>query len=333
MTARGPTPCRLGAIASAFGESLPLEASPALQGRRRDLMFLQMMGFARYSREERGVAALAGRALAGSIARSGLPASAFDAVVYGTTTFGAQDTASIDRKVARALIDNGLGHAYPIGVFLSQCNTLFAALRVARGLLHEPEVRHVLVVVADGLDDERTRVRNLAMHSDGAAACVLSRADEGPGEFLLHDVQVGGHPNTVDLIDPVTHQFDPQGQARYDQGVRDIAAGLEARSGLTLRDCPQVILPNYTLSALRHLASLAGVAFERVFTGNVARFGHAFSADCLVNLADWHATAPAPAAGARVALLGTGMSFWGGALVEPLATTSHTQQGVLPRSP
>jgi 3-oxoacyl-[acyl-carrier-protein] synthase-3 len=93
-------------------------------------------------------------------------------------------------------------------------------------------------------------------------------------------------------------------------GVRGALTALYQASGTGPGSYQWLVANNYSTANLGDFADLAGVPRERVFRGTVARHGHVFTADGLINLAALTA-AEQVAAGDGVLVLSTGPFSWG----------------------
>lgn len=75
-------------------------------------------------------------------------------------------------------------------------------------------------------------------------------------------------------------------------------------------DYDWLVTSNYCTTNVDDFADLAGIDRDRVFRGTVARYGHVFAADGLINLAELTGTGRV-APGERVLVLSTGPFSWG----------------------
>jgi 3-oxoacyl-[acyl-carrier-protein] synthase III len=308
----------IGAIGASLGASYPLTADKALSVDRKTLLFLQMMGYEHYRQSELSLADLAALSLQESIRKSGIPADEFDVVVYATATFGQQQSAQIDREFAQCMLRCGLQHAYPVGVFLTQCNGFFTALNVASGLIRDGSAKNVLLVLVDKIEGSDQRFKNLTVYSDGAASCVVSGDPRYHGQFVLRGVQCHARVVDTDLIDSETMKFDVDNQKAYFNGIRTVASRLEEKTGTPLAQCEQLICPNYTTSALKQISDVLAYPYAQIFRNNVAVVGHAHSCDSLLNLESYR-LARQDGGNGLVTVLGTGLYFWGATQLECLS--------------
>lgn len=269
----------LHAIGSALGEPRPIAGIEPI-ARSPDLLdFLHVNGLRDYRQSDLDPPALAREAMRVAIERSGLDPRQIGAVVWSTTSF--QQRGWYTDDVSRILGELGLWTAVPVGVTLSECGNLSAALQVAAGLVAAGH-RHVLLVVADRCPgpDQRLVAPSLAVLSDGAAACILS-AEPGDGYELLAVAQCANH------------------RARSAQGgesmlvLRQNAEGMRRALTAALRQAQTepaavaaMIANNLVRTMLEMFATQAGIPFARVYTDHLASHGHVYAADGLLNLAE-----------------------------------------------
>src|SRR5262249_8402338 len=113
-------------------------------------------------------------------------------------------------------------------------------------------------------------------------------------------------------VDPAT-DLEPY-VSRTMRGVKEAASTALTR-GETRPDALRALVTNnYTRPIMRGYAEQTGVDAQRVYLGNLARFGHAFSADTLINLVDAD-RAFGLARGDKVLVLGSGPTAWGATLL------------------
>ena len=237
------------------------------------------------------------------------PASV-DHVIYATTTFW-QESFYRRQEISRLLWELELTRAYPIGVTLSECANVQAALAVGAALIGAGQARTVMVVSTDCTGERASRLvpPKIGIKSDGAASVLLSREPVGPFVYL----------GTRQVINAALWNLDPEASPgqylrEIGNGIKATIDGLLAAQGLSLAEIDLVIPNNYNQSVVRTVGAMIGVPAARVYGRNIARMAHAIACDNLVNLRDARdETAIAP--GAKLLLIGTGPNVWGASLV------------------
>ncbi|MGY3895913.1 hypothetical protein [Aeromonas enterica] len=159
------------------------------------------------------------------------------------------------------------------GVSLGRCTNLLKGIHLASGLIHSGQARRALVVTSDAISDERQRMENFALFSDGAASCLICHADDAPqGDTLLAG---GGRQDLSQL-----HQGLSAGL------VRAVNQDLFSSAGITLGDIIRLFHSNVYLPLCQLNEMQAGYQQTQLYTDNIPRFGHCFAADPLINFID-----------------------------------------------
>lgn len=204
-----------------------------------------------------------------------------DALVLCSTAFPA-DVAEHGELIGSVLRGLDLGDVPVTGVTLSRCANLLAGLQVAAGMVAAGRHRTVLVVTADRVADESARITDFALFSDGAASClVTARSDGGPESYgWVADA----------------HAQDPAALGRGNEISADLARTanrrLSAAAGVGIEEVDGLLHNNIYLPVVTMKEVQAGFRRSQLDTSNIARVGHCFAADPLINLADrWSAGA------------------------------------------
>ena len=135
-----------------------------------------------------------------------------DAVVYATClpqNANAGDAAAwqrtgdvktlMDFPVSRLLADFDLGDAVAFGLDQQACTVMLGSLRLARALLaDEPGWERVLCVTADRFPEGSRYEQAYNLISDGAAACVVSRAPAAFRLLAAHQITNGALSQATD---------------------------------------------------------------------------------------------------------------------------------------
>ncbi|MFC8952499.1 3-oxoacyl-[acyl-carrier-protein] synthase III C-terminal domain-containing protein [Streptomyces sp. NPDC057101] len=301
----------LGGLGYAVGASLPIERAVPPDTPDELLDRLRAHGFADCSVARETPAELAARAVAETLAVAGTDPRSVDAVLYGTCSYWGEghpppgDPAKLTDTIARLVLEpHGLGHAQLSLVWLAESGNTGSVLRLARALVASGVHRTVLCVSADAVPplpgEYRAMPNAVTVNGDGAASCLVST--EIPGDFRLG-------PTAQHSSAPMRALAKGQGLRKHLEivkGIRVCRAALD-----TPPDGFAWMLSNhYSRPVLTEFATLAGVPAERLYTANIARLGHCFAADTLIDLADLHRGGRI-APGDDVLMLTTGPSTWG----------------------
>lgn len=282
--------------AYALGRLVPVEhLAGALAARLRE------HGFGTCSVADRPPSELAADAITKLLRDNELTASDVGAVVYATCSHRGEP-AGQDQAVRDVLARVGLAGARRYGVWLGESGNLGAAFRLARALLRDE--REVLVVLADAVPDRpgeyRAMPNAVTVNGDGAAACLLSTVRSG--QYTVEEI--GTHANPA--MSAAGRGSGLREYLEFMAGVRGVLAALPSGPG----GYQWLVTNNYCDANVDDFADLAGIERTRTFRGTVARHGHVFAADGLINLTELTGTARV-APGERVLVLCTGPFSWG----------------------
>jgi 3-oxoacyl-[acyl-carrier-protein] synthase III len=225
-------------------------------------------------RTSRGLDELFVEAGKAALDAAGLDPAAVSALVLCSTRFpGGPDThGSFVSGVTGAL---GLADAAVFGLTLNRCTTFLGGIDLAAALVAAGRHRCVLVVTADRVDDEAARLERFALFSDGAAACVVADA---PWSAPAYDVVACASAQ-------VNTDLDWSHEISSDLG-RVVNDALLKPADLALSEVAGLLHANLFLPVVAMKERQAGYAAGQLDTANVARVGHCFGADPLINLAD-----------------------------------------------
>ncbi|MFG2000938.1 hypothetical protein ACGFNU_17505 [Spirillospora sp. NPDC048911] len=248
-------------------------------------------GWGNIRRTEKGVPAMAVETGTATLRAAGLDPAAVDALVLCSTRLPA-DTRDHGDFVQTIMTGIGLEHADFAGVTLGRCVNLLAALQIAEAMVAGGRHRRVLVITADRAE-ANDRVEKFALFSDGAASCLVMDAREdgacagsGSGgdtvfEFAgcaaAHDIHRLGWANEID--------------SDLSREVNDRV--LKPR-GLTVEDVAGLCHSNIFRPIVTLKEMQAGFVPAQLYTGNIARIGHCFAADPIINLVDRAEAEPLP---------------------------------------
>ncbi|MFY1652842.1 hypothetical protein ACN27J_18365 [Solwaraspora sp. WMMB762] len=207
---------------------------------------------------------------------AGVSPSAVSHIVFATSD---PTLARLPHDFAIRVIDAvGLIGCVPHLLSFQRCCSSQTALRHGRQLFADPGVHNVLVVALDFTPDDRDRVRDYALFSDGAASCVLTR----------------GAPGLVRLVSSSIH-VDKDGLRGHDsilsrKEVADKAlTAVLAASGRRLEQITKVFTANLYQPLMLFNAAAAGLPPDRLhYAETLAAYGHCGNTDWMINLADYH---------------------------------------------
>jgi 3-oxoacyl-[acyl-carrier-protein] synthase-3 len=302
----------MSGLAYDLGTETPIASLPELKEDPDLETTLRHLGLGSYRASPFGVTELASRACAETLRQTRIDPADVEALVFTTMSLRSAETY---RKGFRALHAGlGLRRAMPLGIFGAECADLPLALRVAADMILARGLSNVLVVTSDVAGTERRLMDGMvSVFSDGAASCLLS--GKGVRGYAIEAI---AHHCSIDMwdVDPRTNLMAhlKGGTAGSAEAVRRALS----ESGTQPADYQRLLTGNYNRSVLRTFASQLGFADEQMFADNVARVGHAYSADTLINLKNLRA-AGGLADGERALMLGSGPNAWGVTAVRALS--------------
>jgi 3-oxoacyl-[acyl-carrier-protein] synthase III len=321
MTAE-PIRVYLGCIEYELGELVSLDGLAELKKQEGLVETLNALGLESYALSDRSAAELALTAASRTLRRASVMPRDIDVLVYATSSLS--DQYALREGIANLVLEIGLQHAYPMGVFLSGCANFHSALRIARSLVRSGDAAHVLLVTTDKVPDGVSRMvpPNVSVASDGAASCIVSASSDL--EFEVMSVCQHVAPDLV-------RQCNFDASANFTAYLQGFAAGLKRTQEATLaaaelepEKISKLVLNNYNLSIVRLFRSQLGIPIERMYLRNIARFAHAIASDNLINLSD-HVAAEGTLEHEHSLLLSAGPVMWGGAVLRSNVTRTKDQ--------
>ncbi|KZN29891.1 MULTISPECIES: hypothetical protein [Pseudoalteromonas] len=199
------------------------------------------------------------------------------------------DFSPVDETLSysQLLLSLGMERAFPMGVTVSDCANLLSVLDMAKQFIESGKYQHILLVTSNKIRDERHRFQDYALFSDGAASFMVSdkkALSEVPEDGLnIVDSQVNAHL-----------QLKVAGEDIDDTPLfTTTAQQLMDRNHLTIRDLSKVFSNNLYMPVITLKEGSIGVSKTQLYLDNIARFGHCFSADSIINLVDYMACSTA----------------------------------------
>lgn len=194
-----------------------------------------------------------------------------------------------------------------IGLNQQACTGMLGALRIARNLLlAESDMDNVLCITADRFPNGAKYEQAYNLISDGAAACLVSRREEGFRLLDVHHISNGAMVNASD---------DETVGSYFNYSARLVEQAL-ARLDLQMSDIRWVVPQNTNSKAWTILSRLLGLDADQAFFPSMAETGHVISADNIINLAALRASGKLQS-GDRVLTLMAGFgSNWQSAILE-----------------
>jgi len=182
----------------------------------------------------------------------------------------------MDFPASRLQADFGWDRAIVIGLNQQACTGMLGSIRLAGALLTaEPDMHQVLCVSSDRFPVGAYYEQAYSLISDGAAACLVTRAPASYRLVAAHHITNGAmvaadDDETVGAYFSYTHRLVTELLAKADKEAADLA---------------WVVPQNTNVKAWQIMARLLGVGHERVFQPSLPDVGHVISGDNMVNMA------------------------------------------------
>jgi 3-oxoacyl-[acyl-carrier-protein] synthase-3 len=133
----------------------------------------------------------------------------------------------------------------------------------------------LLVITTDQVFDEANRMANYALFSDGAASCVVSAGADTSDGYRLISCAAAQDNQTLDAGNEISAEL-----------AKRVTEKLLSPLDLKVGDLSGLMHGNIFKPLLVMKERLAGFTAEHIWTENIARVGHCFAADPLINLVD-----------------------------------------------
>jgi 3-oxoacyl-[acyl-carrier-protein] synthase-3 len=228
-------------------------------------------GWGKIRRTEKDIASMAIESGSATLRAAGVDPTSIDALVLCSTAFP-EGTGRHGLLVQTIMSGLGLDGVDFIGITLNSCTNLLASLQVADAMVASGRYSRVLVVTSDRVPDETARMERFALFSDGAASCVVT-ADQGSFEVVscaaAHNI----------------HELDWSNEISSDL-ARTVNERLLKSAGIKLEDVAALMHANIFRPILVLKEMQAGFSRDQLYTDNIARIGHCFAADPIINLVD-----------------------------------------------
>jgi 3-oxoacyl-[acyl-carrier-protein] synthase-3 len=170
----------------------------------------------------------------------------------------------------------GLDDAVVVGLNQQACTSMLGSIRLADALLaSEAEWDRILCVTADRFPEGAVYEQAYNLISDGAAACVVSRATNAFRLVTAHQVTNGA----------LAQATDDETVGTYFSFTHRLVSEALAKAGLVPGDIDWVVPQNTNENAWRVLGPMLGIDVGRVWFPTLRDVGHVISGDNVVNLA------------------------------------------------
>lgn len=301
----------LGALAYSLGQSRPVSELP-LDDDLRVRLLGPNGGLCRHLISDVDTVELASRSASASLGFAeevGIGRDQIDALMVASNSIRADHWMDGMRRLVEKL---KIGQAEIVLISSGDCCNFHVGLRHCYAMVYSGQYRNVLFVTADRVDDssqgQHIATRGAGVNSDAAASALISNQIYNGFRLFGHFEQI----RDAHLLSEVGSDDD---FVKVLSLARRVAKGLCAHHGWHPTDFAKLITSTYTLAVTELLSMSAQLPPEAIFAANIARTGHCFAADTIINLLDF-TVQEEPPAGSKVMLLGSGVHQWGATAVE-----------------
>ena len=168
----------------------------------------------------------------------------------------------------------GLGDIPVYGQSFNRCVNLLAGIDVAHAMAQSGRYRKILVITTDRIFDEAERLVSYAIFSDGAASCVVT-ADKPADGFVIHGCATAQQTDSLESSKEISSDL-----AREVNRETAGPAGDEDRR----RRRPDAL--QHLQAGAHHEGAAGRFTPDQLRPEHIARFGHCFAADPLINLVE-----------------------------------------------
>lgn len=226
-----------------------------------------------------------------------------DALYLCSATF-MFDFETMNLSIARLLTDLGLSRAVPVVISGAGCAASIQGVVTAAREIRSGDIDSALLLSTDIVAEGGVRFYQYATISDGASGMLMT--SDGTGELEV----LGASMITRAPLMLKDDQYVAGQKEMYLAASERVFAG----TGHAQKDVAAVLASNLHLPIQRVFANAGGYASAQVFTDNVARIGHCYGSDPVVNFVDRAATHP-PRGGELFVLQSSAMGHVGNVLV------------------
>jgi 3-oxoacyl-[acyl-carrier-protein] synthase-3 len=234
----------------------------------------KLMGWGSIRRSERALEELAVESGRATLAAAGVDAADVDALIVCSTRVPGNSDGH-GSFMASVLTGTGLGDIPFYSQTLNRCTNLLAALDVAHAFVRSGRYRCILVVTADKVEAGGERVASYALFSDAAASCLVTAEPGADDGYQLVACASAQEAASLEWTKEISSDLS-----------RKVNDALLSPIGMKIGDLGALMHLNIVKPLLALKEMQAGFSPAQLFTENIARLGHCFAADPLINLVD-----------------------------------------------
>ncbi len=295
-------------IQFAVGESKPIEEIHQLSANEALLGKFRNDGLQRYRQAHKTHLDLAQLSAQKTLASAGVKPGELGAVLFCSETIHRRP--AYMTEVGRFPNMIGQPNAYLYGCYLNACSNFTTALKLGGALLKSGDCDQVLLVTSDKAQSEaRVMPGAIALLSDGAASCLLSKR---PGGFQVNVVACRSNADLFTIEPGVNQVAFLAGMVNC---VKKLFDQVLSEARVDRRDISWLVSNNYSHSIYDSFAGIGSFPSEKVNRENLADYSHCFAADVLINLKTMLESQNLEP-GQRLVTLSSGQGYFGSSLLQ-----------------
>jgi 3-oxoacyl-[acyl-carrier-protein] synthase-3 len=237
-------------------------------------MDARLWGWGGIRRTDKSLEELAVESGTATLRAAGLEPASIDALVLCSNGIPGPSEGH-GRFVENVLTGIGLGDIPFYGQTLNRCVNLLAAIDVAHAFVASGRYRRILLITTDRVTDESARMSKFALFSDGAASCVVAADEESGDVYRLVSCATAQEARSLEWSNELSSDL-----------ARQVNQRLLDPLGMKLGDVAGLMHANIFKPLVVMKERQAGFTQDQLYTDNIARVGHCFAADPLINLVD-----------------------------------------------
>ena len=228
------------------------------------------------------------KSAAKTLAKSDLSGEDVDCVIFCSSRFH-HDASAQNKGYARALIANGIAPRSLFCISGTGCVSVLTGINLAKTLAFQKGLENFLVVNIDFVEeqDDMRRVCPHALLSDGVSSVVVSRNRRHETSLRLQS-----------FVEKTDVQKMRDGiQLKDFASGRDVIAACLRDAEYPIERVEKILSNNIFLPLKKIKESAHGFSEAQMYFENVARNGHCYASDILINLSDYLESNTEPSGG------------------------------------
>lgn len=174
-----------------------------------------------------------------------------------------------------------LNHVIAFSMTLQKCASFFKALEVLTVLLSRHSDASAIVLTGEVAFSPQLRVvPRSSIVGDAATASIFSLNGKNHALLAIKNIFIPGYAKGIYLSDDELRDFD----AQFIQMISENITQTVLKAGILLQNIALILPHNVNIPTWKKIAFALHLPFEIIYTSNIARLGHTFCSDHILNL-------------------------------------------------